>query len=104
LNILLFVLGVRRRVAAIKDRLRECHKTRRLSYANQMINWTLVDWSRVIFIDEFRISSGDSGRLWVCRENGTRYEERNITLVDRTFRFSVFLYSCEFLYTFIRIS
>ncbi len=88
MNILLFVLGVRRRVAAIKDRLRKCHKTRRLSYAKQMINWTLVDWSRVIFI-EFRISSGDSGRLWVWRENGTRYEEQNIALVDHSFRFSV---------------
>ncbi len=89
MDILLFVLGVRRRVATIRDRLRECHKTRRLSYANQMINWTLVDWSRVIFVDEFRISSGDSGRLWVLRENGTRNEEQNIALVDRSFRLSV---------------
>jgi len=82
-------IGLRRRVAAVKDRLREWHKIRRLTYANQMINWDLVDWSRIIFIDEFRMSSGDSGQLFVWREKGTRYEERNIALVNHTYRLNV---------------
>ncbi|CAG2176707.1 unnamed protein product, partial [Oppiella nova] len=57
--------GVRHGVAAIKERLRDFHKERRLIYAEQFVNWTLVDWSRVIFIDEFGISTGEGGRVWV---------------------------------------
>ncbi|CAG2173659.1 unnamed protein product, partial [Oppiella nova] len=81
--------GVRHRVAAIKERLRDFHKERRLIYAEQFVNWTLVDWSRVIFIDEFGISTGEGGRVWVWRTRGTRYDERNIRLIQRTQRFSV---------------
>jgi hypothetical protein len=73
-------------VAAIKERLLEAHKERRLHYANGFVNWSLIDWSRVIFIDEFRISSGDRGKVYVWRVNGTRYEERNIALVNHTYR------------------
>jgi hypothetical protein len=64
-------------VAAIKQRLREWHKEARLRYANLMVDWTFV-----IFIDEFHISSARGGRLWVWRENNTRYEERNIAEVN----------------------
>ncbi|CAG2166115.1 unnamed protein product [Oppiella nova] len=81
--------GVRHRVAAIKERLREFHKERRLIYAEQFVNWTLVDWSRVIFIDEFGISTGEGGRVWIWRTCGTRYDERNLALIQRTRRFSV---------------
>ena len=80
---------MRHRVAAIKERLRAFHQERRLIYAEQFINWTLVDWSRVLFIDEFSICTGDRGRIWVWRTNGTRYDERNIRLIQRTRRFSV---------------
>ena len=82
-------LGVRHRVAAIKERLLNFHRERRLNYAQQFIDWTLIDWSRVIFIDEFSICTGDGGRIWVWRENGTRYDERNIASIQNTHRFSV---------------
>ena len=76
-------------MAALKERLIEQHKTRRLIYSNQMIRWDLIDWSRVIFIDEFKICSGECGRLYVWREDRTRYEERNLSLVSHNYRFSV---------------
>ncbi len=80
-------------MAAIKQRLREWHKEARLRYANLMIDWTFVNWAHVIFIDEFHISSARGGRLWVWRENNTRYEERNIAEVNVTNRVTV---SCAF--------
>ena len=76
-------------MAAHKERLRPHHKQRRLAYAQNFLDWTLIDWSRVIFIDEFSICSGDRGRLWVWRLNGTRFEERNINLVSNVERYSV---------------
>ncbi len=76
-------------MAAIKERLQAFHRERRLTYANQFINWNLIDWSRVIFIDEFIICTGDADRIWVWRTAGTRYDERNIALIQRTRRFSV---------------
>jgi hypothetical protein len=82
-------LGVRHRVAAIKERLLENHRESRLIYAQNFINWTVIDWSRVIFIDEFSICTGDRGRIWVWRENGNRYDERNIALIQNTRRYSV---------------
>ncbi len=82
-------IDVYRRVAAIKERLLQRHLVGRLTYANNMINWNLVDWSRGIFIDEFTIESGDRGRVWVWRLKGTRYESRNIATVNHTRRFKV---------------
>ncbi len=77
-------------MAALKERLSTFHRQQRLIYAEQFVNWTPVDWARVIFIDEFGIGSGDRGRLWVWRERGTRFEERNIATVSHTYRFKVY--------------
>jgi hypothetical protein len=54
-----------------------------------MIDWTFVNWAHVIFIDEFHVSSAKAGRLWVWRENNTRYEEHNIATVNTIQRFTV---------------
>jgi hypothetical protein len=87
-------------VAAVKERLREWHKERRLVYANAILDWTLVDWARVTFIDEFTIFSGDAGRLWVWRETGTRFDARNIAHVDNVYRHSVSFIALYVVYKF----
>ncbi len=78
-----------RRVAAVKEHLRERHKEARLQYSHRMIDWTFIIWAKVIFIDEFHVSSASDGRLWVWRENNTRYEEQNIAHVSRTEHYTV---------------
>jgi hypothetical protein len=82
-------------VAAVKERLREWHKERRLVYAN-----AILDWARVIFIDEFTICSGDAGKLWVWRETGTRFDARNIAHVDNVYRHSVSFIALYVVYKF----
>ncbi len=76
-------------MAAIKERLLQVHIDRRLTYAGDHNDWTLIDWARVIFIDEFMICTGDNGRIWVWRVRGARYHAQNIALTQRTHRFSV---------------
>jgi hypothetical protein len=76
-------------VAAIKERLLDVHRDRRLNYANEFIDWNLIDWSRVIFIDEFIIPTSDCGRIWVFRTRGQRYADFNIAHAQRTRRFNV---------------
>ena len=78
-----------RRVAAVKERLREWYKEARLQYSHRMIDWTFITWAKVIFIDEFHVLSASDGRLWVWRKNNTQYEEQNIAHVSRTERYTV---------------
>src|ERR1700742_466074 len=62
---------------------------RRFDYANEHIDWSLINWSFGVFIDEFTVCSGDAGRLWVWRTNGTRYNAENIAIIQNTRRFSL---------------
>jgi hypothetical protein len=76
-------------VAAQKELLTDIHRQRRLQYSEQFSDWNLIDWSRVISIDEFGISSDERGKVYVWRLNGTRFDEQNIALRSRTRRFSI---------------
>lgn len=81
--------GIKRRVAAQKELLTDIHRQRRLQYSEQLSDWNLINWSRVISIDEFGISSDERGKVYVWRLNGTRFDEQNIALRSRTRRFRV---------------
>ncbi len=85
INYIIFI-GVRHRIAAIKERLTDAHRIRRLIYAEQHINWNLINWALVLFIDEFSIESGEGGRLWVWRETNTRFAPQNVSSVSHTTR------------------
>ncbi|CAG2112224.1 unnamed protein product [Medioppia subpectinata] len=74
----LYTMGVKHRIAAEKELLTAVHTDRRLLYATNMKDWTVIDWARGIFIDEFCYSTADRGRTWVWREVGTRYDPQNI--------------------------
>ena len=76
-------------MAAHKEGLSDEHMERPFDYANEHIDWSLIDWSFGVYIDEFTVCSGDNGRLWVWRTNGTRYNAENIALIQNTRRFSV---------------
>lgn len=51
-----------------------------MNHANRLHAWTFDDWSKVIFIDEFGITTGDCGKPRVWRLKGTRYDQENIAL------------------------
>ena len=70
--------GIKHRFAAIKTYLDANSRNRRQRYANDFAVWTLEEWQRVVFIDEFGFSTGDCGCPMVWRLNDTRYDERNI--------------------------
>ena len=53
--------------------LSETNKVKRFEYAQRMENWEVVNWIKVNFIDEFRISTADNGRVKVWRSRGERY-------------------------------
>lgn len=55
-------------------KLERQHRNSRLSYAREHLNWTLVDWSRVMFTDESRFTLyTHDGRQRVYRRPGERY-------------------------------
>lgn len=64
--------------------LTQFHKTARLRWAREHVNWTLDQWRSVLFTDESRFSlDSDSRRRLVWREAGTRYHPSNIVERDR---------------------
>ena len=89
MNIFHYFIGLVRRVAAVKERFEQRHIDRRFEYAQDYSDWTFEEWSFVIYIDEFRVSSGDDGRVYVWRRNGTRYELANLRHVNRVYRFDL---------------
>lgn len=55
------------------------HKQARLQYSRNHVDWTLGDWSRVLFTDESRIClSSDDRRGRVLRRPGERYAQCTI--------------------------
>lgn len=60
------------------------HRTTRLAFAREHVNWTIQDWEKVLFTDESRFSlKGADGRQRVWRRTGERYADCAITERDR---------------------
>lgn len=54
------------------------HKAARLAFAREHANWTVEEWSQVLFTDESRFSlQGPDGRMGVWRKSKMRYEQQN---------------------------
>ena len=47
---------------------------RRLSFAEGYANWTVADWSRVLFSDETHIEVYGRSRVWVQRPSGAAFD------------------------------
>ncbi|GFU03058.1 transposable element Tcb2 transposase [Trichonephila clavipes] len=59
-------------------------KRDRFNWCKKHQNWTEHQWSHVLFTDESRFSlTGDSKRVYIWRESGTRNDPSNIVERDR---------------------
>ncbi|KFM73360.1 Transposable element Tc1 transposase, partial [Stegodyphus mimosarum] len=59
-------------------------KKDRFNWCKEHQNWTEHQWSHVLFTDESRFSlTGDSKRVYIWRESGTRNDPSNIVERDR---------------------
>lgn len=77
-----------------KPRLTVQHKVRRLAFAREHADWTIEQWSRVLFSDEsrFRLTNCD-GRLRVWARPGERYRHELIQEYDKFGKGSVMMWA-----------
>jgi hypothetical protein len=63
--------GLRSAVKKRKPYLKQVHIKARLDFAHKYLDWTIEDWSRVVFSDETKINRlGSDGRCWTWRRPG----------------------------------
>ena len=76
--------NIHSRRPAVRPRLTQAHRARRLAWARIHSRWTNAQWSDVIFTDEsrFNLSSHD-GRIRVWRRQGERYTDATVQEHDR---------------------
>ena len=70
--------GIRRYAPAVKEKLTEIHRNRRLQFSQEHVNWSLNDWARVVFTDEKTFFSTSHGKLHCYRLRNERFERANI--------------------------
>ena len=61
---------------ARKPRLTPAMKVKQLAFAKKHVSWTLAQWSRVLFSDEFSIQQFNPRKCHVRRPVGKRFDER----------------------------
>jgi transposase len=72
--------GLRSAVKARKPFLSRHHRKARLEFALEHQNWTLDDWSRVIWSDESKINRlGSHGRVWVWKRQGSGLTDQQVS-------------------------
>ena len=78
-----FVITVRRylrksglfgQVSARKPLLSKCQAKRRLQWCKAYLSYTAVDWERIIFSDESRVTTHSNSRRYVWRPRNSRYK------------------------------
>lgn len=77
--------------------LTDIHKKKRLDFAKKYRNWTVDDWSKVIFSDESKVCrDGSDGRRYVWKDRGQQIEgNERLTYGRRQFGGgSVMIWSC----------
>ena len=75
LSNIFYLKGVRSHPAVVKPVLTEEHRRLRREYVEKMSDWGANDWSKVIFMDEFGISTDDKGKPRVWRVRGERFDD-----------------------------
>ena len=69
----LWRLGFRRRVARIKPPISENDRVTRLAWAHEHLNWTLEQWSKILWTAETWITGGAHRRQYVTRRTGEEW-------------------------------
>jgi len=67
--------GLRGCIAAKKPLLTATHRKNRLEWCRERKNWTKQQWGCVLFSDESIFELIPSGRVWVRRRKGERYNQ-----------------------------
>ena len=73
------------RVAVKKPFLSKINKTRRFNWCREKQAWSLVDWKRIIFLDESKIELHSKSRQYVRRKVGSQFRP---SMVKTTKKFS----------------
>jgi transposase len=77
-------VNLRARRPCIRVPLTQEHRRRRLAWAQNHVNWTVADWTPVLFSDESRFCLDHiDGRARVWRRPGDRYQDACIVQHDR---------------------
>ncbi len=76
--------GLKNRKAAKKPKLSVLHKKKRFLLAKKWSQKPLEYWETIIFSDEstFRLC-GTSGSQFIWRENGTRFDDKNVISTEK---------------------
>ena len=76
--------NIRSRRPAVRPRLTQAHRARRLGWARIHSRWIYAQWSNLIFTDESRFNlSTNDGRIRVWRRRGERYADATVREHDR---------------------
>ena len=86
--------GLRSSVAARKPALTPAQITGRLEFARRHENWTVADWSNVLFTDESCIQSYPNSKQRFYRPRCCRYLPEYIQPLARSGKVSVAVWSC----------
>ena len=82
-------------VAAQKPFLKPVHRAARWTWANDHQGWGIEDWKSIIWTDESTVEIGKhSGRVWVWRRPGERYDERCTVPTFKSRRQSLMVWGC----------
>jgi len=89
-------LGINSRVKAKKPFISVVNRRKRLAFAKLHRNWSVADWSRVLWTDEskFNALSNDSKSRRVWRRQGERMNKKYITPTVKFGGGSVFAWGC----------
>lgn len=68
--------GLKSRKPAAKPRLTPVMKQKRLDFAQKYKDWTIADWSKVLFSDESTLVQFNTRKRQIRRPVGKRYDER----------------------------
>ncbi|KAL1914775.1 uncharacterized protein VTP21DRAFT_8033 [Calcarisporiella thermophila] len=86
-----FVARVRRKSPLLTKK----HRLRRLQFARKYKDWTIEDWSHVIFSDECQIRIfGDERREWYWKRRDEPLQERHIQPVVKHGGGSIMMWGC----------
>jgi len=88
---------MRKGVAVAKPFLSERHTERRLAWALEHRDWTVDDWSKVIWSDEASICLGKlAQRRYVLRSPQEKYDHDNLVPAFKNHKQSAMVWGCFF--------